>query len=47
MTNQETMTMSKFLAWLGAAVLIMFAVFIYALAGRQSDGSKRRHGRRR
>ena len=47
MNNQEMMTMGKALAWIGAAVVIMFAVFIHALAGRQSDGSKRRHGRRR
>jgi hypothetical protein len=47
MNNQETMTMSKFLAWVGAAVVIMFAIFFHALAARQSDGSKRRHGRRR
>ena len=46
MNNQETMTMGKFLAWVGAAVVITFAIFLHALAGRQSDGSKR-HGRRK
>ena len=39
--------MGKVMAWVGAAVVIMFAVFVHGLAGRQSDGSKRRHGRRR
>ena len=46
MNNQETMTMSKFLAWIGAAVVIMFAVFFHALAGRRADESKRRRGHR-